>query len=402
MGILKALYIGIFLLFPLGNLVRLSSTSQAYLYPVDIAIFLFVSYGTYLVLTTRKKIRWLYPFHLLIGVALVSLLVNSYWLAPRELFVSSLYILRFGLYLLMIPIIFHLFKKSDSKFLIVPVILSLSCTVLGGLVQYVIYPDLRNLQYLGWDEHLYRVFSSFLDPNFASVIFVILIWVIVTAMHAKKNTNWQNVVYGVAIVTTLVALLLTYSRTGYLAFIGSLLVYGAVSKKIKLLLGVLCIACLGIIFLPKNLASEGVNLLRTASIESRIESYSTAINLWKQSPIVGVGFNSYRYAQDYFLSVSSVESSHAGAGTANSYLFILATTGFVGLAAFIYMIVTVVKLLHTIPYTYKYIRYGGYAVFSTILIGSVTENVFFYSSVMIVASVLFGVVRLYTMEKNER
>jgi hypothetical protein len=50
-----------------------------------------------------------------------------------------------------------------------------------------------------------------------------------------------------------------------------------------------------------------------------------------------VGFNAYRYAQrDYgFLEEERWQLSHAGAGADSSLLFVLATTGILGLGAYL-------------------------------------------------------------------
>ena len=100
--------------------------------------------------------------------------------------------------------------------------------------------------------------------------------------------------------------------------------------------------------MPKNLGGEGVKLLRTASVISRSEYLGNAITIFRDNPILGVGFNSYRYAQHRygFIDDISLKTSHAGAGTDNSFLLVLATTGVVGLAFYIYMWFKILKSYH--------------------------------------------------------
>ena len=84
---------------------------------------------------------------------------------------------------------------------------------------------------------------------------------------------------------------------------------------------------------------EGLNPFRTVSTKARIESYETASRIFLEHPVLGVGFNAYRYAQnEYGYRVSEKwETSHADAGTDNSFLFVLATTGIIGFSAYVYL-----------------------------------------------------------------
>lgn len=398
MDLLKALFIGVFVTFPLGVLIRVSVTPQAYVYPVDLFVLLFVLYGLYRVLQ-KKKIVWFGQWKFFVGVAMCSLLINSLWLEPRALIVSSLYLFRLIAYFFMIPIIAYLFSKKDVQWLIHVISISLVTTVLIGVLQYFLYPDLRNLMYLGWDEHLYRVFSTFLDPNFASVLFVLLLWLLIFLFTASKNKTMRYV-SGVCILLTGIGLLLTYSRTGYIAVIGSLVVYSLLNKNVKILGGFIVLLIAGLFFLPKNLQSEGVNLFRTASIESRVESYQTAIQIFQQQPIFGVGFNAYRYAQErHNLGTGNISGSHAGAGVSNSYIFVLVTTGVVGLGAFLYGIYKTIKEMYSL--SNRQLRNTMIACVTALLVGSFTENILFYSFVLIVFCCISGITKL-AMEKSER
>ena len=101
-----------------------------------------------------------------------SLLLNIGWLELPDFFISLLYLIRLLLYASLYAIILSLDKKFIQKlklFLIIPI----SLFLISGYIQFFLYQNLRNLYYLGWDEHLYRLFSTFLDPNFAGTFFVL-------------------------------------------------------------------------------------------------------------------------------------------------------------------------------------------------------------------------------------
>lgn len=401
MGVLKSLFILICITLPLGALIRMSITPQAFVYPVDVAVLLFVLVGIYQVLIHKSPKKWVSPFTFFLLAALVSLVVNIYWLSPQEFIVGSLYLVRFSMYLLIAPIISSQFKTNDVKWLVSCITVSLFSTVLIGLAQYFLYPDLRNLMYLGWDEHHYRIFSSFLDPNFASIIFVICLWLLIAVFRNQKNKTIQQYGVGAIIVITFGALLLTYSRTGYLAFGLSAFAFFILEKKIKLFALIFLLFIAGVVLLPKDMQSEGVNLLRTASIFSRLESFQTAQSIIEKNPIFGVGFNTYRYAQDRYGNLAQdITHSHAGAGVSNSYLFVIATTGIIGFLAFIYALARLIQELKIIVRVDRIIGNSMSALFVSVLIGSLVENVFFYSTILIILFILIGIGRVVTGGKK--
>ena len=84
--------------------------------------------------------------------------------------------------------------------------------------------------------------------------------------------------------------------------------------------------------MPKNFKSEGVDLLRTASIKSRAESYINAFKIYRLSPFFGTGFDSYRYAQQKqgMLDQRNWQTTHSASGVPNSFIFIFVTTGVFG------------------------------------------------------------------------
>src|SRR5207237_858262 len=112
------------------------------------------------------------PAIVVVGSMVLSLVVNSFVLTPQQLFFSSLYAVRWVMYLMLIGSISSLSlggKKTIAKWMVI----AGSAVVILGLIQLIFYNSLRGLYYLGWDEHLYRLFSTFLDPNFAGMYLVI-------------------------------------------------------------------------------------------------------------------------------------------------------------------------------------------------------------------------------------
>lgn len=340
MRILQFFLLVMIFFFLFGEVIRLPLFTNVSIHPSDIALGIFVICSIPLLLKNKKHYLFR-PILITAGVFLLSLVMQVFTYQPGQFFVAVLYYLRF-ISLLVFLLTVSLFDLSFKKR--IPFLL----TVVGfmflllGYIQYFLYPNLRNLYYAGWDEHLYRMFSTFLDPNFAGAFFVIY-FMFVLGMVFEKSQN--KYVYVLLCVLTLVAIFLTYSRSAYIMLGVSLLVFCLLQKQKKILLGFLGLVLLVplvIFFSPK---SEGTNLFRTTSSNARVLAMNQAITIIKDNPIFGVGFNAYRYAQEkHGFLLPAERENHAGAGTDNSFLFVFATSGVIGFGAYLYFWYAVLKM----------------------------------------------------------
>lgn len=283
---------------------------------------------------------------LLVVVAMAgSLLINSYQLTADQLLVSFLYCIRFAAYSILLSTVIQA-SSAVKKKVIIGMLISGSAILFIGYLQYFFYQSLRNLYYLGWDDHYLRLFSSFLDPNFAGVFLVLfLLFLSIFISKAYKEGKKYFLCFTIVLsFLSFLGVLLTYSRTSYI-----MLVVGVVSllliKKRKLFAGVAVLVIFLGVMLTADVRIEGLNPFRTASTNARIQSMHNALTIIEDNPIFGVGFNAYRYAQirHNFRIDSPPFPSHADAGTDNSYLFITATTGVIGLLAYLYFLFTLGK-----------------------------------------------------------
>lgn len=281
------------------------------------------------------------PIVIFSSIGGISLLLNFFNLKSDEFLISLLYLLRWIGYVFLYFILVSankIFIKKISYILLVPI----SLFIFFGYLQFFFYPSLRNLYYLGWDEHLYRLFSSFLDPNFAGTFLVItLIFVISLLLDSLKSQNKNfTITLSTIFILNLIAVYLTYSRSALIMLFVCVITFLILKKKKKILL-ILLIPLIAFIFIsPKSFQTEGTNLLRITSSEARISAARDAIKIFKINPILGVGFNAYRYAQNKYnnLTDRNWQITHSGAGTDNSFLFILATTGILGFIAYLYLL----------------------------------------------------------------
>ncbi len=332
-----------------------------------------------------RLVWWIVAFAL---AALFSTLSNATRFVASEVGVAVLYLVRWLLYagLYWISSLSLVPSRVWIRWLYVSGIV----TAWLGLGQYVLYPDLRNLYYLGWDPHYWRVFSTLLDPNFTGIIMVLTLFA--GFVIKRKITSW---LWYLGQGSVFIAFLLTYSRGSYLAFVGALLFLIYLRSSLRRLAVVLVLTFGAfLLFLPR--AGEGQNLLRTTSSLARLGSWRYGLELIRQSPLFGHGFNTLgllpQTANKLQYSLDGrLIPSHAAWGIENSFLFVGATSGLLGLSIYLGMLGKMLRI-GCIFYNHKKEAGAIYlAALVSVLVHSMFVNSLFYPWVMVWVWVLTGV-----------
>jgi O-antigen ligase len=363
-----------------GQIVRLQLGNGVSITMLDtmVAVLAVVTVGEF---AYKQRFKQLFhyslskPFMLFLSIAGLSLLVHLTRYSPIQLVIASLYLFRFISYLLLFVLLLQLSDNNKQRFRQYLLVAG-GVILLFGFLQYLLYPYLGNLYYLGWDDHLYRLFSVFLDPNFAGCFFVLFFLFVTANLLQQKNSNTFYLLGALALLSVL-AVILTFSRSAFLVLlIGSVVFFSAFVPKKILLVGLfgLCLT----FFLFADFTIEGKNPLRIVSSSERVRSMAVALQIFQKEPLLGVGFNAYRYAQNRygFRTSDKWMSSHADAGTDNSFLFVLATTGIVGMVAFSYVVLNIFQRALRIPNT----LYRRYVISAVVVLGvdSFFVNALFY------------------------
>lgn len=327
-----------------------------YLQDIALSFVIIMAVIRYGLLKKIRKFRLARSIALFIGVGIVSLFVN-----PTVK--GSLYLLRWTVYSLLYGVI--LVSPLSARFWFWW--LASLGVALGaiGLVQFMWYPDLRNLWYLGWDPHYYRVFATLLDPNFVGILLVLTIFILA---FMYRRVAWQIGVVGVA-------LLLTYSRSSYLALLAGAGVAIVSFKRWKEGLFLVLLFLLAIVYLPKA-GGDTLSLDRYDSTVSRLQNWHQTVMEIIKRPVFGHG-----------LGVMGIDSS---------ILYVGVTTGLVGLAGYLWLIREQAKLVRRSKN--KPFRVLFYATFAALFVHSLFVNSLFYPWVMIWMWILAGVAEKYYLE----
>ncbi len=387
----KVILFLLFSFFVLNQIVRIPMTSAVVINPLDVVVVIAV-FVTFIKKSKNREVLsniekyLLFPLGLFVGVGLLGLFINP-WLPQFALLPSILYLLRWVVYMLFFYYIYSL-SIRDTKITRIFMVLSGGVITFLGFLQYFYYPDLKNLYYLGWDDHLYRLFSTFLDPNFAGAFFVLFSFYLLLFIKLnERKFSFLNILTFFLYIMSIVAIYLTYSRTAFVMLFVGTLIFLSLHRQFKVLFfSIFVLVALFFIFAGEL---EGLNPLRIASVNARIESSLNAFSIFLYHPVVGVGFNAYRFAQIHFgfRGGESAFMSHADASTDNSYLFILATTGIAGLACFIFLWRRIVSLFKNTGIKERSVVYASLGAF---FVGSLFTNLLFYSPLLLWIMLLCG------------
>lgn len=344
--------VGVLLMTTTGELVTMS-ISGVTLTLLDLAAP--AVFGLWLVRKVVRRESWMFDRSglLLVGfwaVATLSLLIGSHELTNHETLTATLYLVRFitlsGLYFVARDIVTedaHAKRRFAQALLAVGVLLAIS-----GLILLKLIPDFTTagLAAVGWDPHIGRLTTAWLDPNFAGGGFAFLLAFVGAHFLAERKFEQKVILSGLALLF-LVALLLTYSRSGLLALAlaGGLL--GLIRSR-KLLIGGMALALIGIGAserlqsrlgeFAQSVAVIGQETQRvldpTAAL--RVASWQEGFRVWSEAPLLGVGFGAYGAHQQFVDG-----KSHAATGSDASLLNVGAMTGGVGVTVFLALLASI-------------------------------------------------------------
>jgi O-antigen ligase len=360
------------ILFPLGQLVRIPIHFNVYsvvLHPIDVVAFASL---VYFVIGNFKKPLLLVSFLGVIYVFFFTWLLSIPLFYSNEVMVGLMYILRLlsysGLFFLSWNVI-EKYPKSREKMLTALIGVTAMSAVLGW-VQYLIYPDLTKYVVWGWDDHLYRLAGTFFDPGYIAILLVFgLLASLGFFYKSKKN------IYIYLCVFFLTSIGFTYSRAAFVALFFGVSTLAVLWKRYIIIPLLLLIIFLGILLLPRP-SSSGVQLERLYSVYSRVGNYQETIELWKEYPLFGVGYNNLCLARKE-LSFDNSFRSHACSGADSSILYLLVTTGIVGLFVMLGLLKDINEVLLKSHYSKILL-----SCFVALLVHSLFQNSFVYSWVM--------------------
>ncbi|MFA5136680.1 MAG: O-antigen ligase family protein [Patescibacteria group bacterium] len=330
--------------FLLGQLGRISFLNQQInIYPHEICmiaslIIMVIKYNIKPLKANdlHKKIKYFMAW-LTVSFILTVPLFDLY-----ESFVGGLYFLRLALYFAHFLYFLHFIssKKIYMNYLYKLLVLIVLGLISASTLQYLFYPNLRNLLYQGWDPHLYRVFGFFFEPYLAGASLGLSLYFVLFRLQMKKTWKFLKTLL---LLMIFILIVLTFSRTVYLAFLISLIFLLIREGKYVLILLSVCAFVLTVFLAPKPVG-VGVQLYRTFSITTRIDNALEGTRMWLKYPIFGVGYNRIRYAKANLGLTGKYDSSHAASSYHSTFVTVLTASGIPGLLLFFLLLITLARI----------------------------------------------------------
>jgi O-antigen ligase len=191
-----------------------------------------------------------------------------------------------------------------------------------------------------------RDFFFFGNANpFASYLNLII--PVILGMMMVSALLWERIVLGALAFLSIIVWVLTFSKSSYLSFLLSiaLVLFLAKSKKRVLLVLATFFAIFAITLLFSDIREAlmdrvGLQTL-LISLGFRAECYSAGFNMVRDGLVFGIGIGSYPFYIMKFSTNSYITQHHLH----SLYLQIFVETGFLGISAFVFWLVCIIKYL---------------------------------------------------------
>jgi O-antigen ligase len=368
--------------------------------PTDIIVILLCGVSLFYLMAIKRSIRLtpntFIPVLIFTLVALSSNFLATLVLPVGDVIVGSFFLIRFIALYFISQIVVNVIPKSKVNNWVNLIIFLGTVFIFLGFLQLVFYPDLTALTAYGWDPHQRRIVSTFLDPNYAGFIYVIIFSLATSYLLFNQFTGKTKVYLYLCVCSlSLIATVLTFSRSSYLALLAAILIISAV-KSLRLFILMLVLLTTILILVPqaRTRIIGAISIDETA--RARIQSWENALFIFQKSPILGVGYNTYRFTQARYdlFSPGNPLGGNSGSGSDSSILLIAATTGIVGLIAILVLVFSILKMLGK-KASKNPITLAAMAIFAALLVHTQFVNSFFYPQIMLLVWFIIGLSQVY-------
>lgn len=356
--------------------------------------------------------NWIGLGFLFLFWALISWLINAWDLGVSEKILSISYIIRLASLFIFgwaTMDIFHDEEEEDNDKNFAGFFLISGIVILLGFLQFFIIPDIAKYSTEGgWDPHTGRLLGTWLDPNYLAGFLGFLLPISIAKWYQPPKSPYQGTVkisrkfLALLIILALVALFLTFSRSGYLAAGFGLFIF-FFFKDWKIILLAIIIATIGIF--SSERATKRVDELwgtftsiifqDTAEIDPtaklRIQNWGKSYSLFEKNKIAGIGYNTYRYVA---AEEGIVDESYFSAGGADStHLTVLVTTGIVGFLLYLAFLGNILRLSwQKFRQEKEDIYLGFFAGFCSLIVHATFVNSLFFPLIFLPVMTVWGMI----------
>lgn len=332
----------------LGRIPVLSTgTAEAPLLVNDIFVMAMLAAGLVTGLVSRSfrldRVAGIALLFAAVGGISAILSVPRFGLTAFELLVSLAYLARWVVYLGIYLVVINVVRQDDAMSLWHTLERTMLVFAAFGIVQAIFIPHFAQVVYpesrvwVDWDAQGHRLVSTVLEPNIAGGMIIIMLLVQLAQLASGERVAlWKPFVMFAAQVATL-------SRSSFVAlFVGGMVILAVRGVSRRMLRFGALILLVFVAALPKliQFAQMYSKLQVDASALTRVTNWLRALQVFSDSPVIGVGFNTYGYVAELY---GWPRVGLSGNSTDGGLLFIAVMTGVVGLGLYLTMLATVVR-----------------------------------------------------------
>lgn len=291
------------------------------------------------------SVKFILPALTFTVMALLSWVWGAWDLLLKEQILSFSYIVRFASIVIIGWSVLDRVTEDASNRVLIGLFKIIGVVIGLGYLQFYVYPDISNFSTVGgFDPHIGRFLGTWMDPNFVGGLLAFILPVMLGFWYQSQNkkVKWW---LGALILVSIYALFLTFSRSAYLAGIGGLGLFFLLRDPKIILVGII-LASLGLVSSERAQKRVGelvgtmssVVLRDTDEVDAtaklRVQSWQRSLTLFEKYPVLGIGYNTYRFrgAEEGVVD----EKFFSAGGSDSTLLTVLVTTGILGFLAFMW------------------------------------------------------------------
>jgi len=318
-------------------------------------------------------------------LAVISLIGALRFVGWAEVLAAAVYLARWVGYALLVYLGYNL---ARSRQLLPALGCIFGLVAVLGIIQWWLLPDLAFLEKFGWDPHQGRLTSTFLDPNFVGGFLAIGVALSIPQLFTV-STKRQQWYWAVVLGLSLIGIYLTFSRSALLALLAVIIIVGMLRYRLfaAALLVAVVLSCAAS---PRWVERSRGAVTMDQTAQYRIASWRDGLNIIWHEPLIGVGFNTLPVTrQNYGYSTGG----HSASGFDSSLLTVGATTGGLGLIAYLGLLGSALLLSwrkwrkSSAPVALTFLSATG-----ALLAHSLFVNSLLYPSVLVVWWIILGLV----------
>ncbi len=254
-------------------------------------------------------------------------------------------------------------KKIFIFFVIVGFYLGITGIFEHFKLNYLVFPSY--IMYPGVGTHWGRARGPFVQASVNGTVLGVIFFIAFYLLF-QKYKKWVRIFFSISIIFMLAALLFTYTRACWLAFLLASLVIPVFFPRMRKMFMASVLAMLIVIFTQFSLEqfktsthSESRFFERDTStveeitervtsinpIYSRINLYGASWRMFREKPFFGFGFNTFQeVSPQYFSTIKGIPYMQFGLNSHDTLSGVLVELGLVGLSFIVFIIFYILKI----------------------------------------------------------